>query len=115
MIPKLHSGTEKARHSPRVIGSHVWPPDEVARFESSHPAELASVVARFGVVTLGPSGGQIRFHLGKPMWKAEKKSGRGVVWWPNYLPPGRARVESVETRFVFRSPVRSKIRCRIDR
>ncbi len=41
------------------------------------------------------SGFQIRFHLDKPEWKARRDVGvRCVVWLPNLLPPGRAKVES---------------------
>ena len=46
------------------------------------------------------SGFQICSHLDEPRWKARTQSfGRSVVWFPNLLPPGRAKVESKNTIF----------------
>lgn len=59
-----------ARHPPCVDGSPVWPPDRDVYSTFQHATELVSVVASFDSATC--LGSQIRFHLGKPVWKAAR-------------------------------------------
>ena len=65
---------------------------------SLHPAELASLVAGIGAIRFG-----CRATKFAPTWTSQggkpKQRGcfSGIFWFPNLLPPGRARVESLSS------------------
>ena len=79
-------------------GRPVWCPENETEIASLLPAEIASLVAGIDAIWFGC--GAMKFA---PTWTSQggkpkqRRCSSYIFWFPNLLPPGRARVESLSS------------------